>query len=92
MDKKDFGFKEGKDYFGFEGQAERYQKYRPQYPKDFVDFMLAPATLPNLRKRELCIDIGTGTGLLAKHFAGLFGKVVGTDLSEAQLKQAAQSH
>jgi len=24
MDKKDFGFKEGKDYFGFEGQAERY--------------------------------------------------------------------
>jgi len=54
--------------------------------------MLEPATLPNLRKRELCIDIGTGTGLLAKHFAGLFGKVVGTDLSEAQLKQAAQSH
>lgn len=54
--------------------------------------MLSKETVPNLRKRELCIDIGTGTGLLAKHFAGLFERVVGTDLSEAQLKQAAESH
>jgi len=30
--------------------------------------------------------------LLAKHFAGLFGRAIGTDLSEAQLKQAAESH
>jgi hypothetical protein len=32
---------QGKDYFGYQGQAENYQKYRPQYPKEFIDALLA---------------------------------------------------
>jgi ubiquinone/menaquinone biosynthesis C-methylase UbiE len=51
--------------------------------------MISTETLPNLKKREVCIDIGTGTGFLAKHFSGIFERAIGTDLSEAQLKQAA---
>lgn len=83
---------QGKDYFGFKGQAESYQKYRPKYPKSFVDLVLSKETLPNLNKKEVCIDIGTGTGFLAKHLASEFTRSIGTDLSEAQLKQAAESH
>lgn len=45
-----------------------------------------------MKKREVCIDVGTGTGILARHLSALFDKVIGTDLSEAQLKQAAESH
>jgi len=45
--------------------------------------MLSKETLPDLNKREVSIDIGTGTGFLAKHFSGIFTKAIGTDLSEA---------
>jgi ubiquinone/menaquinone biosynthesis C-methylase UbiE len=45
--------------------------------------MLSKESLPALNKREVCIDIATGTGFLAKHFSGLFQKSFGTDLSEA---------
>lgn len=62
----------GKDYFGFQGQAENYQKYRPQYPREFIDLILSQDTLPNLKKKEVVIDIGTGTGFLARHFASIF--------------------
>jgi hypothetical protein len=48
--------------------------------------MLSKETLPNLNKREVSIDIATGTGFLAKHFSGLFQKSMGTDLSESQIK------
>ena len=54
--------------------------------------MIGTETLPNLKKREVCIDVGTGTGFLAKHFASMFKRAIGTDLSESQLKQAAESH
>ena len=54
--------------------------------------MLSKETLPDLNKREVAIDIGTGTGFLAKHFSGIFTRAIGTDLSESQLKQAAESH
>lgn len=77
---------QGKDYFGFQGQAESYQKYRPQYPKEFIKTMIGPETLKDLKKKEVCIDIGTGTGFLARHFSGIFERSIGTDLSEAQLK------
>ena len=63
---------QGKDYFGFQGQSENYQKYRPQYPKSFIELMISNDTLPNLKKKEVCIDIATGTGFLAKHFSDIF--------------------
>ena len=74
---------QGKDYFGYQGQAERYQKYRPNYSKELIETVLSSETLKDLKKKEVVIDIGTGTGLLAKHFAGIFTRAIGTDLSEA---------
>ena len=72
----------GKDYFGFQGQAENYQKYRPQYPKEFIDALLAKECLKPL-KYDLVLDIGTGTGFLARHFSSISKRAIGTDLSEA---------
>ncbi len=74
---------QGKDYFGYQGQAESYNKYRPQYPKEFIDVVVGPETLKDLRKNEVHIDIATGTGFLVKHFSNTFKRSLGTDLSEA---------
>ena len=45
-----------------------------------------------MNKYEVAIDIATGTGFLAKHFSSIFKKSIGTDVSEAQIKQASESH
>jgi ubiquinone/menaquinone biosynthesis C-methylase UbiE len=47
--------------------------------------MTGPETLKNLKKHEVCIDIGTGTGFLARHFSNIFKRSIGTDLSQSQL-------
>jgi len=44
--------------------------------------MLSKETLPNLNKREVSIDIATGTGFLAKHFSSIFTRAIGIDISE----------
>ncbi len=44
-------------------------------------------TFPKLKK-QICIDLGTGTGFLARHFADEFEQVIGTDSSDKQLEQA----
>jgi|LauGreDrversion4_2_1035121.scaffolds.fasta_scaffold289836_2 ubiquinone/menaquinone biosynthesis C-methylase UbiE len=54
--------------------------------------MLSKETLPSLNKREVAIDVATGTGFLAKHFSSIFTRAIGTDLSESQIKQASESH
>eukprot|EP00347_Sterkiella_histriomuscorum_P004622 403359760 len=89
MDKR----QDGKDYFGFEGQAQCYAKYRPQYPKQFLHYLLDKETsLPNLQ-RNVCLDIATGTGFLVQHMASEevgFRRVIGTDISDSQLQQARE--
>lgn len=71
---------QGKDYFGFQGQAESYAKYRPQYPKEFLQKVVTQH-VPT--KKELCIDLATGTGFLAAHMSEYFDKVLGLDISDA---------
>ncbi|CDW88371.1 UNKNOWN [Stylonychia lemnae] len=87
MEKQD-----GKDYFGFEGQAQSYAKYRPQYPDQFLQYIRAEH-MKGLN-HNVSIDIATGTGFLAKQLAINLGfkKVYGTDISESQLKEAANKY
>lgn len=71
---------ENKDYFGFEGQATSYAKYRPQYPRQFLEKVINEHSKGS---QELCIDIATGTGFLANHMSNYFGRVIGLDISDA---------
>ena len=48
-------------------------------------------SLPDMKK-DLSLDIATGTGFLVNHFSKTFSRVIGTDISEAQLKEARAKH
>lgn len=67
----------------FSKQAKDYAKFRPAYPDALFDYLatLAPA-------RELAWDCGTGNGQAAVALAKRFQRVIATDASEEQLKNA----
>ncbi len=67
----------------FSGHAAEYQRYRPQYPSQFFEYLkeLAP-------DHQKAWDAATGNGQGAIGLAQFFDKVFATDASEAQIKNA----
>ncbi|MFI5155368.1 MAG: class I SAM-dependent methyltransferase [Chitinophagales bacterium] len=68
----------------FSKQAGIYAKYRPGYPDDLIDFILAL-----VKEREFAWDVATGNGQAAKLLAPYFLKVFATDISAKQISQSA---
>lgn len=71
-----------KDHFS--KLADRYAKYRPQYPGALFRYL---ASLPP--EHDLAWDCATGSGQAAVGLAPYFKKITATDLSREQLSQAA---
>ncbi len=70
-----------KDYFS--KQAISYAQFRPTYPKELFDYVVA------LPKQRLCVwDCGTGNGQAAVELAKYFDHVIATDASSEQIKNA----
>ncbi|CAK7354774.1 unnamed protein product [Dovyalis caffra] len=67
----------------FDKQADLYLDGRPTYPTQWYS-MLADHTLHH----SLAWDVGTGNGQAALGVAEHYEQVIGTDVSEAQLKHA----
>ncbi len=67
----------------FSTQAAEYSKYRPHYPQALFSYLAK-----NSRHRELAWDAGTGNGQAALALTPHFSKVIATDPSSAQLKEA----
>jgi hypothetical protein len=67
----------------FSAQSSTYVQYRPRYPAALYDAIcdLAPG-------RETAWDCAGGNGQAAADLAAYFGKVVATDASEAQIRNA----
>ena len=64
-----------------------YAKFRPGYPESFFD------TLTSLGvgcPEQVILDLGTGTGVLARAFASRGANVTGVDISRQQIEQARQ--
>jgi ubiquinone/menaquinone biosynthesis C-methylase UbiE len=62
-----------------------YSKYRPGYPESFYNLMLQLGVgKPNQR----ILDLGTGTGVLARAFAQRGSKITGIDISQEQIDEA----
>lgn len=50
----------------FNGKANVYWKYRPSYPKEYIDYLVKEN---NLNKDSLIFDVGAGTGILTEILA-----------------------
>jgi ubiquinone/menaquinone biosynthesis C-methylase UbiE len=70
-----------KDHFS--GQSGEYQKYRPDYPPALFEWLarVAPG-------RRLAIDVATGNGQAAVGLAAHFERVIATEPSAGQLREA----
>ncbi len=73
-----------KDHFSH--QSEAYRRFRPEYPAALFDWLADRAP-----GRGLAIDVATGNGQAAVALADRFDKVIATEPSAAQLRQA-QAH
>ncbi len=69
----------------FSVQSDQYIKFRPTYPKELYDFLLAL-----VETKHTAWDCGTGNGQIAKELSKYFNKVYATDISEKQIKNAIQ--
>ena len=76
MDKNSF-----KDHFS--GYSEEYRKYRPDYPDELFKFLSSITP-----ERHLAWDCATGSGQAAHGLVGYFQKVIATDASDQQIKNA----
>ncbi|XP_069839702.1 putative methyltransferase DDB_G0268948 isoform X2 [Dendropsophus ebraccatus] len=78
----------------FEGKehASYYQKYRFGPPQEIQDIILSYLQEKLNKPYELAVDVGCGTGQSTKILAPHFKKVLGTDISEAQIEEATQAN
>ena len=72
-----------KDHFS--AVSEGYAKFRPSYPQPLFNY-LGSLT----QQHKIALDVATGNGQVAGALAPLFEKVIATDISENQIRNAIQ--
>src|ERR1044071_8768405 len=72
-----------KDHFS--ERAELYAVFRPHYPDSLFNFVAGLCD-----RHDVAVDCGTGNGQAAVEIARYFARVIATDPSEAQIKNASQ--
>jgi len=70
-----------KDHFST--QSDAYARFRPRYPQELYDFILA-----QVKTKNTAWDVATGNGQVAIVLAEHFSKVIATDASENQINHA----
>lgn len=65
--------------------SQDYARYRPGYPESFYDVL---AALGIGKPRQKILDLGTGTGVLARAFAKRGALVTGVDIAANQIAEA----
>uniref|UniRef100_A0A8B9MFD6 Methyltransferase type 11 domain-containing protein n=1 Tax=Accipiter nisus TaxID=211598 RepID=A0A8B9MFD6_9AVES len=73
------------------GHAAVYQKYRFAPGKELQQAILAYLQEKRANLAELVVDVGCGSGQGTRFLAEHFKKVVGTDISEAQIQEAREA-
>lgn len=67
----------------FSRVADQYSSFRPSYPDELFDWLARVAP-----QRDLAWDCGAGSGQATAALAARFARVVGMDISDAQLAHA----
>jgi SAM-dependent methyltransferase len=69
----------------FSSQSTEYAKFRPSYPPELFDYIVQ-----FVEEKDKAWDCATGNGQAAVALASYFKKVVATDISEAQVRNASR--
>ncbi|XP_044532490.1 putative methyltransferase DDB_G0268948 [Gracilinanus agilis] len=77
---------EGKDH------AAIYQKHRFSPPDELLSIIFSYLEEKKGKPYELAVDVGCGSGQSTQVLGPHFARVLGTDISEAQIQQAKQAH
>ncbi|XP_072273271.1 putative methyltransferase DDB_G0268948 [Pyxicephalus adspersus] len=77
----------------FEGKehASYYQKFRFEPSQEIIDLILHYVDERLPKPHEFAVDVGCGTGQSTRILAPYFKKVLGTDISEAQVEEAKKA-
>ena len=70
----------------FTGKASLYEKYRPEYPKEFIDYLFNKI---GFSKESMIADIGAGTGILSKQLLEKGSKVICVEPNDS-MRQTAE--
>ena len=70
----------------FTGKALIYEKYRPTYPKAFIDYLYADEGFSD---QSVIADIGSGTGILSKQLLEMGSHVIGVEPNN-EMRQLAE--
>jgi SAM-dependent methyltransferase len=70
----------------FTGKASIYEKYRPQYPTEFLNYLYDEM---EFSAKSLIADIGSGTGILSKQLLDRGSRVIGVEPND-NMRQAAE--
>lgn len=71
----------------FTGKAAIYDKYRPSYPEEVVDFLYATEIV---KEKDKIADIGCGTGILSNILANKNNTIIGVEPNLDMLRMAKQ--
>lgn len=69
----------------FSNRVENYVKYRPDYPKEFIDYLYSHV---GFSKDSIIADIGSGTGILTRLLLEKGNRVVGVEPNKEMRKTA----
>ncbi|XP_031824632.1 uncharacterized protein LOC100924767 [Sarcophilus harrisii] len=78
----------------FQGQehATIYQKHRFPPSQELLDIIFSYLEEKKGKPYDLVVDVGCGSGQSTQVLVPHFARVLGTDISEAQVQQARQAH
>ncbi|MEK5442336.1 MULTISPECIES: class I SAM-dependent methyltransferase [unclassified Fredinandcohnia] len=71
----------------FTDKAEIYARYRPSYPREYIEYLVSEA---GLNEESIIADIGSGTGILSRQLLGRGYTVIGVEPNDDMRKVAEQ--
>ena len=72
----------------FTGKASTYERYRPEYPKEFIDYLYSEV---GFSKDSVISDIGSGTGILSRQLLDRGSNVICVEPNENMRQTAEKS-
>ena len=72
----------------FTGRALAYEKYRPSYPMEFIDYLYTHA---GFKQESIIADIGSGTGILSSQLLERGNRVIGVEPNEDMRRTAEKN-